>query len=253
MSLVVNDALQAALRTAPAPQPPEAALLLGAGGWLGAALLSQLLAAPYPRVGAWIERIEQWRGSTHRRVEGLSREALLAGADTWQGACAFIVLERGGLSGPRDAVFGVPQPEHLLALAGGLRAAGVQRLVVVVPHLAGSLPDALRHGFADGCEQQLATLGFRQLLLVRSSRDAQSAAVGWLQRLVELWWAQLKWMLPSNEKPLRSVALAKVVVAAARLLPELPGSVFILNQELASRAAHEPTGIAAVLRQHWQP
>lgn len=254
MTLALNDALRGGLRAPRQRAAAESALLLGAGGWLGAALLSQLLAAPYLRVGAWIDRTEHWRGSTHRRVEGLGSEALLAGSEAWQGASAFIVLERGGLSGPRDAVFAVPRPEQLLDLATRLRTTGVQRLVVVLPHLPGSLPEALRHGFADGSEQQLAALGFRQLLLVRSSCDAQSAptSTGWLQRLADLWWAQLKWMLPSNERPLRSVALARVVVAAARLLPELPGSVFILPQEVASRAVHEPAGIVAVLRQHWQ-
>lgn len=253
MSVAIGHALKGALRPAPAPTRPEPALLLGAGGWLGAAMLAQLLARPQSRVGAWVERPHQWRGSTHRHVHGLSREALLAGAPEWQQACAYIVLEQGGPSARRDAVFGVPQAAQLLELAQQLRAAGVARLVVVQPHLPGSLPEALRHGFADGVEQGLAALGFAQMLLVRSSRDALAlpASASWLERLAAAWWAQLRYMLPSAERPLRSVALARVVVVAAQLLREAPGSVFILTQELASRAAQQPQGIEAVLRQHW--
>ena len=249
--------LTEALQAAAAPPPSRAvveepALLLGAGGWLGAAMLAQLLAAGlYSRVGAWVVQPANWRGSTHRGVIAVDEAGFADSA--WQGACAFVVLERVGLGGSRDAVFGTPRAEDLLALATRLRGHGVRRLVVLQAHLPGSLPEALRHGFADGVEQGLAALGFEQLLLVRSSREALGPPPGtpWLERLAALWWAQLRWLLPSNERPLRSVALARVVVAAARLLREREGSVFVLPQELASRAAQDPDGIASGLRRHW--
>lgn len=250
------QALQGALRPASslAPLPARPALLLGAGGWLGAAMLSQLLAAGFVRVGAWVEQSERWRGSSHRGVLALDRAALGRADPNWAGACAFVVLERAGLTGQRDAIFGVPQPETLLELARALRSLGASRLVVVLPHQSGTLPAALRHGFADGSEQALSELGFEQLLLVRSSRDAMADAsdAGWLQRLAGLWWAQLRWMLPDSERPLRSVALARVVVAAVRVLADQAGSVYVLTQELASQAAHAPEGIEACLRQGWK-
>lgn len=250
----VNDALQAALGP-PAPRPAlEPALLIGAGGWLGSALLAQLLnAGQFARVGAWVVKPAQWRGSTHRGVVAVDDAGLLD--PSWQGGCAFVVLERAGLGGERDTVFGSPRAEDLLALARRLHQSGMRRLVVLQSHLPGSLPEALRHGFADTLEQGLASLGFAQLLLVRSSREALGPAPGtpWLERLAALWWAQLRWLLPSNERPLRSVALARVVVAATRLLRERDGSVFVLPQEVASRAAHDPDGVEAGLRRHWPP
>lgn len=248
----VLDALQGATRPVPPPQRPEPALLLGAGGWLGAALLARLLGGGFSRVGAWVELPAQWRGSSHRGVVGLSRAQLAEPSPDWAHACAFVVLERAGLTGARDAVFGQPRAEDLLELARGLRRLGASRLVVVLPHLPGSLPAALRHGFADGTEQALSELGFEQLLLVRSSRDAEPAQGGsWMERVMRLWWAQLRWMLPLGERPLRSVALARVVVAAARVLREAEGeasrSVVVLPQELASRAAEAPEGVEAHL------
>lgn len=250
----VNDVLQAALGR-PVPRPvQEPALLIGAGGWLGSALLAQLLnTGSFSRVGAWVVKPAQWRGSTHRGVVAVDEAGFADPA--WQRACAFVVLERPGLGGERDTVFGSPRVEDLLSQAGRLHRAGVRRLVVLQSHLPGSLPEALRHGFADELEQGLASLGFDQLLLVRSSREALGPAPGtpWMERLAALWWAQLRWLLPSNERPLRSVALARVVVAASRLLRERDGSVFVLPQEVASRAAHHPDGIEAELCRHWPP
>lgn len=242
------QALRGLQHSAPVARP-EPALLLGAGGWLGAALLAQLSGSgAFARVGAWVSRP---LSSSHRGVIGV--EKLDALDPVWQGACAFVVLERDGLVGARDAVFRAPKPEQLLDLARQLLAGGVRRLVVLMPHLPGSLPAALQQGFADQLEQALSELDFAQLLLVRSSRAALGPPPGtpWLQRVADAWWAQLRWMLPDAERPLRSVALARVVVTAARLLREHPGRVHLLPQPAASRAAHAPEGIEAALRAIW--
>ena len=221
------------------------ALLLGAGGWLGAALLAQLLSSGgFSKVGAWATRALR---SSHHSVLGVDIESL---GDAWVGGTGFIVLERSGLTGARDAVFGAPQVEDLVRMAQQLHAAGLRRLVVVLPHLPGSLPDALRYGFVDGTEQALSMLGFEQLLLVRSSRDALALPEGtpWIERFAAAWWSQLRWMLPGEEKPLRSVALARVVVQAACLMKEFTRSVVVLPQALASQAAHAPEGAERHLR-----
>lgn len=243
-SISPPTALQGAnSRQSAARQQP--ALLLGAGGWLGAAMLAQLLVSGgFSPVGAWATRA---MGSSHRAVKGVKLEAL--GQD-WAGGTAFIVLERQGLTGARDAVFGAPKVEDLVRLAQQLHSAGLSRLVVVLPHLPGSLPDALRYGFVDGTEQALSMLGFEQLLLVRSSRDALAMPEGtpWIERLAAGWWSQLRWMLPGEQKPLRSVALARVVVQAAGLMAESTRSVLILPQELASQAAQAREGIEQYLR-----
>lgn len=243
---MLENALQAALRPPQALRhTAEPALLLGAGGWLGSALLEQLSSGAFTPVGAWVR---QPLRSAQRGLLGLDDAALAALPPRWQGACAFVVLERDGLARARTAVFGEPTAEQLPALAARLLAGGVRRLVLVLPHAPGSLPAALQHGFADGLEQQLAGLGFAQLLIVRSSRHAERRASGWMQRLADFWWAQLRWLLPDDERPLRAVALARVVVTAARLLRDQPGGVHLLPQPLASRAAQAPEGIEAHLR-----
>lgn len=249
----VNEALQGAWRAAPAPSAsgPGPALVLGAGGWLGAALLTQVLLAGHTRVGAWVHRS---MASTHRGLLSVTPDTLQAptpgDAARWQGATAYLVLERPGLVGARDAVFLAPDASDLQPVAQRLRTLGATRLVVVVPHAAASLPAALRHGFAHPDEQALASMGFDQVLLVRTSRDAVAAPPGapWWERLAALWWAQLRWMVPSDERPLRSVALARVVVAAARCLRLAGAGVWVLPQDVASRAAHAPEGADAVLR-----
>jgi hypothetical protein len=235
-------------------QPRGPALVLGAGGWLGAALLTRVLGAGHCRVGAWVDGDAQWRGSTHRglvAVPAVTWEAPNEAAQqTWAGATAYVVLERAGLNGTRDAVFPSPSAEGLPALGAALLRLGATRLVVVVPHGSNALPAALAHGFADLQEQALGALPLEQLLLVRASQTAaDDAGAGWLHRLAALWWAQLRWMIPSNEQPLRSVALAEVVVNATALLNEVQArGVRVLPQGLASRAAHAQSGWRNVLQ-----
>lgn len=246
----LSDALQGALRPAPRPVLPSPALVLGAGGWLGAALLTQVLAAGHSRVGALAA---QPLLSTHRGLLSL-RPTELAAPDaaarsTWAGATAYLVLERPGLTGARDAAFVAPQVAELPVLGQQLRDLGVQRLFVLVPHAPNSLPEALKQGFADADEQALAGLGFEQLVLVHNSRErVEPPGRSWLERVMAVWWSQLRWMLPDAERPLRSVALARVVVRAERLLRGAAPGVRVLPQGLASRAAHAPEGIEAVLR-----
>lgn len=248
----VSSALQGALHPPPSVTHPGPALLLGAGGWLGAALLSQVLAGGYRRVGAWVR---QPMASSHHGFVALPTEELTAPTDAqreaWAGATAFVVLERPGLVGARDAAYAAPSVAQLPAFAQQLRTLGATRLFVVVPHGANSLPDALRHGFANADEQALAAMGFDQVVLVRSSRDAEGLPPGapWWDRLAAAWWAQLRWIIPDQERPLRSVALARVVVAAARLLRQAPPGVRVLSQGLASRAAQAPEGIESALRE----
>ncbi|MBB5205781.1 hypothetical protein HNQ51_003108 [Inhella inkyongensis] len=246
----LNASLGAALNAVPTPPAPPA-LVLGAAGWLGSALLAQVLGAGHRRVGAWMRRP---MGSTLRGlvpVLDADLEPAQEQPSAWAGACAYLVLERAGLTGAaRNAVFAQPDASELLPLAQRLRALGVTRLLVVLPHAPGSLPEGLRHGFADRDEQGLSELGFTQLVLVRSSRDTQALPSGtpWLERFAAAWWSQLRWMLPDDERPLRSVALARVVVQAERLLREAGPGVRVLTQAQASRAAQSGVQGAQTLR-----
>lgn len=212
-----------------------------------------MLDAGHSQVGAWVDGDAHWRGSSHRGLVGVPASTWTSPDDaaqrTWAGATAYVVLERAGLTGPRDAVFPCPSADNLPALGTALLHLGVTRLVVVVPHGSNALPAALAHGFADLQEQALGALPLEQLLLVRASRTAADDHGGrWLSRLAALWWAQLRWMIPSNEQPLRSAALAQVVVNATALLHEVHArGVRVLPQGLASRAAHAQAAWRSVL------
>jgi hypothetical protein len=251
MNFSLNDALQGVLRPAAASATPGPALVLGAGGWLGAALLTQVLAAGHSRVGALVP---QRLASTHSGLVGLAPETLAApdarARERWAAATAYVVLERPGLQGSRDAAFVSPDVAELPRLAAQLRGLGATRLFVVVPHAPSSLPEALRHGFADAHEQALSAMGFEQLVLVRSSREALGLPAGssWLQRFAAAWWSQLRWILPDAERPLRSVALARVVVAVERLLRQAGPGVRVLTQEQASRALQSGQDLDRALR-----
>ena len=72
---------------------------------------------------------------------------------------AVIVFERARRSNGRDEAFMQPEPEQLVELAMQLRAGGVRRLLVVVPHAPALLPQALKAGLATLDEGRVAALG----------------------------------------------------------------------------------------------
>lgn len=248
------DPLAQALRgarhpPAPAMAVPDAALVAGAGGTLGSALLAEALAGGgFARVAALV------RGplaSTARGMVPLS-EAALARGDASSATLAFVVYERERHANGRDDAFVRPDPRALPALARTLRAAGVRRLLVVLPHSPALLPHALKAGFATHDEQAVAALDFEQLVFVRAAQAAPAAAAagGPLQRFAGWWLSQLNWMVPQREQPLRAAVLARVVVQLARALRTAPAGTRVAPPELLWQAA-QPDADAAALLQGW--
>lgn len=235
------DVLAQALRGAASQRGVPAAraevlLVVGGGGVLGAALLARALACGrFARVQALVARD---LASALRGFEPLPQAALGAPlrADT-----AVIVFERARRNNGRDDAFVQPQPQQLPALAAQLRAGGVRRLLVLVPHAPALLPQALKAGLASLDEGQVAALGFEQLLFVRAAQAAaERGAGGWLLRLAAGWLAQLAWMVPQRDQPLRAQRLAELVVELIWRLPQAGTATRVLAPDLLWQAAHAP-------------
>jgi hypothetical protein len=233
------DALTQALRGAISVRPAlsrraEVLLVIGAGGVLGAALLARALACGrFGRVQALVARP---LASALRGFEPLAQAAL---GGPLRADSAVIVFERARRSNGRDDAFVQPQPEQLAVLATQLRASGVRRLLVVVPHAPALLPHALKSGLATLEEGRVATLGFEQLLFVRAAQAASGRlALGWAQRLAAGWLAQLAWMVPQREQPVRAQRVAELAVELAWRLPQATPATRVLPPELLWQAAH---------------
>lgn len=216
------EALQAGLAPAPAPAaPPGPLLVAGAVGRLGAAVLEALL-----------------RSGRHRPVVVLAsrpievamaglRIGVLPGPDALPPLpaatdTAVVVIDQPASRHGREAALLAPTPAQLPALGERLRAAGIRRLVLVLPHQPTLLPPALRAGLASLEEGALAAQGFEQLVLVRPARAAggPGAPVRSLPaRVARALLAQLHWMVPQREQPLRPQKVAEAIAALVLALP----------------------------------
>lgn len=235
------DPLTQALRGG-ALQPPRpmtgqpAALVVGAGGTLGAAVLAEaLVGGRFARVAALVDTALT---SAVRGMQPLPADAL-AGTPRPLGVdIAFVVYERGLAAHGRDEAFARPDPAALGALARSLRERGVRHLVMLTPHAPALLPQALREGLATLDEAAVATLGFEQLVFVRPSQDAARAAARTrIEAFVAWWLSQLRWMVPQREQPVRAAVLAAIVVRLARRLPAAPPATRVLTQDIVWQAA----------------
>jgi hypothetical protein len=212
-----------ALAAAAAPPVPVPAasrrrvLVVGGGGRLGSAVLESVLAEHrFDRVGVLAHPVAP------------EPAALAAfGADT-----ALLVFDTERHANGREARFVHPQPAELLPQAQLLLAAGVRRLVVVVPHQPALLPGALRAGLATLDETAVAALGLSHLVFMRMAQAGGRAAAGsMLQRLALGLLSQLHWMLPQREQPLRAVQVARFVAELAVALGSAPPGTRVLGPE----------------------
>lgn len=231
---------------APAPagmprlSPLEPALVLGAGGRLGSALLAEaLVGGRFAAVSAWVAAPLT---STMRGLVPLA-EAAFAAPGPLGASVAFLVFERERFSNGRDDAFVMPQPQALPALARRLREGGVRRLVVVLPHASSMLPQALAEGLATHDEAAVAALGFEHLVLVKPSQDLVAARAGSrIERFASWWLSQLRWMIPQREQPLCAAVLARLVVMMARALPGATAGTFVVPQSLLRPLAQDADG-----------
>lgn len=228
------DSLHQALRgsqhqPSPGVSALQALLIVGAGGTLGSALLSEaLVAGRFARV---LALVAEPLASAVMRFDPWP-QARLEAAEPVPAPAAVIVFERQRHSNGRDDVFVQPAPEDLLAWARRLHQRGVKRLLVVVPHAPALMPQALAQGLASLDEAAVAALGFEHLVFLRAAQSLQRAATGgWVQRLASWWLSQLGWMVPQRQQPVRAAVLARCVVQLARRLPGLPQGTRVIAPE----------------------
>jgi hypothetical protein len=215
-------------------------LVAGGAGTLGSAVLEAALGlGRFARVTALCRRPmgAALQGLGMLAVEGFDRLPPSLVADT-----AIVVIDRErGLHG-REAAFLQPEPSELPALAAALHDAGVRHLVVVLPHAPAMLPQALRQGLASLDEQAVTRLGFTQLVFVRPTGAAgRPVGQNGLTRLASLMLAQLRFVVPQQEQPLRVAKVADVVARLAWALDSAPPGTRVVSPELLWLAAQVGT------------
>ena len=247
----VDEALHAAHRAAVrrAPSGLRRIVVAGGGGALGAALVEMLLAGRrFAEVGVLVTQPLEtaMRGLLPLRCDAhtfapCGPPSLPDGADT-----AAIVFDRARHANGREAAFLRPDPAALPALAASLHGRGVRRLLVVMPHAPSSLPQALKHGLADLDEQAVSTLGFEQLLFVRSAQaPAALRGTGFAQRLAHGVLAQLRVMVPQPDQPVRAAKVARFVAELAQRLADAPPGTRVVPPEVVWQAA-QPGDVGAL-------
>src|SRR5213592_1703119 len=233
---LLHDALRAGHAS---PRPPRVAgrkvLVAGGGGALGAAVLEQLLASrEFAQVTVLVTR------PLNTALLGLRPLLWDAQAIASRGDedTALIVFDRARHANRREQAYLRPDPAQLPALAAALRERGVRRLVVVLPHASASLPDALKHGLANLDEQAVASLGFEQLLFMRSAQTRDSRHSDHpLQRVAQWMLSQLQLMVPQRDAPVRVLKVAQFAAALAARLPQAPPGTRVVPPELVWDAA----------------
>lgn len=251
---------------------PPTVIVVGGGGALGSAVLELLLAnRRFGHVKVLANRRFQVSMPGLEAVIVDSADALASGAanapvDASAGTstkggsgadaprtladCALIVFDRERHANGRELAFVRPLPEQLPAIAGGLRARGVRHLVVVSPHTASTLPEALKRGLANIDEQAVAALGFDHLVFVRSAQAPdRTRSVSLLQRLADGVLAQMQLMVAPTSQPVRSTKVARFVIELLLQLPDADAGTRVVPPELVWQAAQavSPSAVAALI------
>lgn len=238
------DALAAANRPASAPgRVHRRALVIGGGGPLGSQVLERLLAVgAFDGVGVLVSQPLQ------PALRGL--RVVTDDEAAWQALApdtAVIVFDRARHANGREAAFVRPEPEALPAWAARLLGHGVRTLIVVVPHTAGLLPTALKAGLASLDEGAVAALGFDHLVFMRPAQGAAAATgTGALSRLAHGLLAQLNWLVPQGDQPVRSSTVARVAAQLAAALPASPAGTRVLPPAWLWAAAQRPNSDAVI-------
>lgn len=246
MPLRPEHALRAALRPAPAGLRPVRVLVAGATGATGEAMLNQL--ASSPRVAQVGVLLQQPVTVAMRHVRGLLVEPQCAHPWPLHPADEGVVLfDPPRLFHGREKALLPIDPGQLPAVAQWMHRCGVRRLMVVMPHAQGRLPDALKRGLANLDEQAVAAMGFDTVLFVRSARAPVRRGVAHpLQRLAGAMLGVLHHLVPARQKP---VSAARVARFAEALLAQAPPGLHVVAPEQVWAAAQGDVNAALA---HWQ-
>lgn len=196
------------------PGMDASALIVGARGRLGEALLNELLSHPvYTRVHV----------ATKAPIEGSIARLYAAAPDAWPPADdAYVCLQQPGEPFGRsyygrDDVFEPADEQALPDIGRRLAVAGIRRLALVAPLAAFQQMSGAARTLAGEAEWALAGLPLDALVVLRPARDAApEPAASRLQRFVRFYLGQLRYMLPRGYEPIASDALARATVRAMR-------------------------------------
>lgn len=190
------------------------ALLVGARGRLGEALLNELLAHPgYARVHV----------AAAAPIEGSIARLSAVPPQAWPAADdAFVCLQQPGEPFGRsyygrDDVFEPADEQSLPDIGGRLARAGIRRVALVAPLAAFQQMSGAARTLAGETEWALVGLPLDTLVVLRPAREAAAPPTGSrLQRFVRFYLGQLRYMLPRGYEPIASDALARATVRAMR-------------------------------------
>ncbi|MGE4240867.1 hypothetical protein [Ramlibacter sp.] len=211
--------LQGARRAPPVAPPKPRLIVAGATGVLGNEVLNRLAGG-----GAFSDTQVLAREPITVGLRGVS-VAVVPSDDPseWppsQADAAVVMFEPARLFYDRERALWTPVPDRLPALAAWLRRSGVASLAVVLPHLQGRLPEALKHGLANLDEQAVAALHFDRLLVLRSpQKPVDVAGANFPERVARFMLSVFKYMVPASEQPVRAAKVAQLLAASLELAP----------------------------------
>jgi hypothetical protein len=225
------QALQAALRPSAVAKNKPDLLIAGATGVLGNAVLQRLVGTHRFAHTQVLAREPMQQGMRMVSLQVVSGAVAQWAEPAAAQHCdvALVMFEPPRMFYERERALWTPAPQELPALAAWLRKAGASTLVVVMPHAQGTLPDALKQGLANLDEQAVASLGFERLIMMRSAQKPASARQSHpLQALAQWMLSIFKYMVPSQEQPVRASKLSELVDA---LLMHTPAGIHVFAPE----------------------
>ncbi len=231
-----------------APLPGRrTALVAGAVGRLGEALLSAVVSSPrYETVRVLIDRP---LASTVAGLAGITLESIADPGYAWTGeldvfACWTDPADPlARTPNGRDAAYtAITDPAALRRLATAATARGARRLLILAPLAAWQQVSAAERMLPQAMELELAALAVPTVIVMRPTTERGPAASGTrMQRLVRFYLSQLRFMLPSSTHALRSIEIAR---AALALMAEAdaPGLRVVTLDEIRQHALQRHPG-----------
>jgi hypothetical protein len=206
-----------------------AALVVGAIGRLGEAVLNQVLArGQYPQVNVLGQGV---LNSSVRGMRLVTLDALPKIDD------AFLIISQSDAAPQRsfygrDLRFTELTQNNLLSVAQALAARGVRKLVLLSPAPAWQQMSRFQQGLMNTAESQLAALPFESLVIMRPVAQSKSSAGNLLQKFASFYLDLQMMMMPRSIPVLTSDQLGRSAVIA---MAQAQAGVSVLQAEQIAR------------------
>lgn len=187
------------------------ALVAGATGRLGEALLNEVLArGEYARVLALAEApmslgVRRLELATLEALDRVDDVFIAPGDDHEPSARSYY---------GRDAPFTLVDDALSVRIARRAAQAGACRLLLVSPTAAWQQISRLNHGLTSDAEREIAALPIERIVVLRPTRNARSGGGTLVQRFVHAYLSVQLLMLPRSVPFVTSAHLSRVAVAA---------------------------------------